>query len=280
MELYVMKKLRVSRVVGIFAFASSVFVRQENRKSRAAVKFFSALFVLLGLSVSAATAQTYNQIRFVIGTGGADLRNNCVATATLKAPNGSVLQAITLYNGSGSGWPNNSTNTVTATLSPARKASDIGTIVITQIEHNGFGQTDNNWNINSVVVSLSNNGAGSQEIVNVSGNPVQRLTGSAPSFTLTPPPPSPPGAFNTIQFVIATGGADLRDNSVATATLEAANGSVLQTFTLYNGTGSGWPNNSTNTVKFTLNPPRKPADISHIVITQIEHNGTLQTDNN
>jgi hypothetical protein len=104
--------------------------------------FVASAFCAVFFSADTAIAQTYNQIRFVIGTGGADLRGDCQATATLKATNGSTLKTITLYSGSGSGWPNNSTNTVTANLSPALSRSQIASIEITQIEHNGFTETE------------------------------------------------------------------------------------------------------------------------------------------
>ena len=72
------------------------------------------------------------------------------------------MQTIHLYDGKGSGWFNNSTNTVTAMLNPPLKPSDIGRIVITQIEHKSGAETDNNWNINSVAVSLLNNEGGAR----------------------------------------------------------------------------------------------------------------------
>ena len=238
-------------------------------------------FLLLMFAYSAAaSAQTFNTIQFVIGTGDANLRADSVATATLKAANGAVLQTVTLYGGHGSGWPKNSSETVTATLSRALQASQISQIVITQIEHNNFPETDNNWNVNSVKITLSNNGAGTQQLVNASGNPLKRLTGSDTSLALTPPAPPPPGSFNTVQFVIGTGDGDLRADCAATATLKAPNGAALQTITLYDGHGSGWANNSTNTVTAPLNAPLRPSDIGQIVVTQIEHNSPTETDNN
>jgi pimeloyl-ACP methyl ester carboxylesterase len=225
-------------------------------------------------------ASTFSEIKFAIATGDADLRGDCGATATLLSASGAVLQTITLYGGGGSGFANNSTNTVTAALNPALKPSAIGKIVVKQIEHNSSTETDNNWNVNGVTVTLLNPGAGSQEIASVSGDPFARLTGSAPSVTLVVPPAAPAGAFNTVQFTIVTGGADLRGDSQATAALGSADGTVLETFMLYNGTGSGWSNNSTKTVTETLSPPLKPSDIAHVLITQIEHNHGLETDNN
>ena len=108
--------------------------------------------------------ETFNQIQFTIVTGGAGLCANCRAVATLETASGATLQAITLYDGIGSGWPSNSTKPVTATLNPVLKLSDIGRIVITQIQHIGLHEIPNNWDVNSVMASLLNNGASAQQI--------------------------------------------------------------------------------------------------------------------
>lgn len=67
------------------------------------------------------------------------------------------------------------------------KPSDIARIVITQIEHNSSTETDNNWNIDSVAVSMSNVGGPQYALFNFSGAPLARLTGTLPSVTLPPP---------------------------------------------------------------------------------------------
>jgi len=225
-------------------------------------------------------AQTFDQMEFVIGTGGDDLRGDSSATATLLAPNGSTLQVITLKSQSQPGWNNNTSHTVTAALSPALAASNIAHIVITLTSHNGFAETDDNWNVQSVVITLSNSGAGPMEIINVAGDPFVRLTGSQPSVTLTPLPVGPPGTFNEIQFVITTGGDDLRGDSSATATLLAANGSTLQVITLKSQPQPGWGNNTTHIVSHSLNSPLALFAISDIVITLTSHNGFAETDDN
>jgi hypothetical protein len=48
-----------------------------------------------------------NEIQFVIGTGGDDLRGDSSATATLKAANGATLQVITLKGQNQGDWGNN-----------------------------------------------------------------------------------------------------------------------------------------------------------------------------
>lgn len=49
--------------------------------------------------------------------------------------------------------------------------------------HNGFLETDDNWNIQSVLVTLNGSG-GSSTLLSKSGDPLARLTGSSPSVTL------------------------------------------------------------------------------------------------
>jgi hypothetical protein len=157
-----------------------------------------------------------------------DLRGDSSATATLKAPNGTALQTITLKAQNQLSWNNNTSHTVATGLTPPLARSAIGHIVITLTSHNGFGEGNDNWNIQSTVIILLNSGGSRSELVNSSGNPLARLTGSWPSVTLTPEASAPPGSFHQIQFVIGTGADDLRGDSSATATPQAPKGATLQ----------------------------------------------------
>jgi hypothetical protein len=225
-------------------------------------------------------AQTFNQIQFVIGTGDDDLRGDSTATATLLGPGGATLQTITLKSQHQPGWGNNTSHTVTVALTPPLSQSAIGHIVLRLTSHNSFPETDDNWNVQSVVIKLSNGGTGSVEIVNVSGTPFIRLTGSQPTVTLTPLPVGPAGTFNEIQFVITTGGDDLRGDSSATAKLLNASGGAMQTITLKSQSQAAWGNNSTHNVSAPLSSPIRLFEIADIVITLTSHNGLFETDDN
>ena len=61
------------------------------------------LLSTLVLSEAVGRAQTFNQIKFVIGTGSDDLRGDSSATAALMASNGTTLQTITLKSQNASG---------------------------------------------------------------------------------------------------------------------------------------------------------------------------------
>jgi hypothetical protein len=84
------------------------------------------------------------------------------------------------------GWPNNSDHVKTFTIAgPAQPLSAFGDITITLTSHNSFGETDDNWNVQNVSITV-NGASGSACLYNHGGNPLARLTGSAPSVTLKP----------------------------------------------------------------------------------------------
>ena len=141
-------------------------------------------------------------------------------------------------------------------------------------------QGDDNWNVQSVSVALSNKGHDETPIMSFSGDPLARLTGSVHSFSLPEEARGPAGTFNSIQFFILTGGDDLRGDSSATATLLSANGAKLQVLTLKNQNQPGWGNNSRNLISLELKPPRPLFAIQHIQIDLQSHDKFGETADN
>jgi hypothetical protein len=216
-------------------------------------RLLSAVFILVLFQAAGQTPQTFNQIQFTITTGDDNLRGDSSATATLISPGGVTLQVLTLKDQhDNNSWDNNSTHIVSLTLSPPRSAADIGQIVVALQTHNGPFENDDKWNVNSVTVTLANNGAGQTQLVSGSGNPLQIVTTTQ---TLTLTTQGPPGTFNQIQFTITTGDDNLRGDSSATATLISPSGATLQVLTLKDQhDNNSWDNNSTRTIPFALNP--------------------------
>jgi hypothetical protein len=137
-----------------------------------------------GPTPAAVATETFNQITFNIGTGGDDLRGDSSATASVALPGGT--QTFTLKAQSDPGWGNNSDHVKTFTIAGApQPLSAFGAITITLTSHDGFLETDDNWNIQSVDISV-NGASGSATLLNEAGNPLARLTGSNPSVTLHP----------------------------------------------------------------------------------------------
>ena len=125
---------------------------------------------------------TFNEITFVIGTGGDDLRGDSSATATVMV-NGSP-HVFTLKAQSDPGWGNNTTHTKSFAIGgAAQPLSAFGAVSITLTSHNAWFETDDNWNIQSVDITLEGPG-GTATLRNRGGNPFARLTGSAPTVTV------------------------------------------------------------------------------------------------
>lgn len=128
----------------------------------------------------------FNQMRFVIATGGDNLRSDSEAQALVTAPNGVLIQTIELKAQNDSNeWANNTTKDLTFNLNSPMGFSAIGAVTIALIEHDGFGESDDNWNVQSVNITLQNNGANATCFANVTGSPFVRLTGSAGSVRIT-----------------------------------------------------------------------------------------------
>jgi Neprosin len=143
---------------------------------------WDSYFFVGGPAAPPKPAATFNEIIFNIETGGDDLRGDSSATVTVDLPGGN--QTFTLKAESDPGWGNNTDHVKSFTLSGApQPLSSFGNITITLTSHNGFLETDDNWNIQSVLVTLSGSSGGAT-LMSKSGNPLARLTGSNPSVTL------------------------------------------------------------------------------------------------
>ena len=113
-------------------------------------------------------------------------------------------------------------------------------------------------------------------------NPFFRLTKSHPMMYLRPPnpPPNPSGGpFNTIQFMIFTGGDDLRKDSKVTATLFLASGSQ-EVITIKDHNIDGFKQYSNNGATASLRGPIHPKDLQQIVITLVQGTKQAQTADN
>ena len=139
-----------------------------------------------GSQAQSLSSTKFDSIRFIVHTGGDDLRGDSSAAAELFSVNGQALQTLTLKAQNAGGWGNNSTHTVEAKLAQPLSGDEIGRVAVTLTSHNGFLETDDNWNINEVTMQLYN-GSTTYQLVEVKGNPYVRLTGSQPSKSIPIP---------------------------------------------------------------------------------------------
>jgi hypothetical protein len=154
------------------------------------------LVTLVAFSTQRVIAQqTYTFIKFVIQTGNDDLRTSSSASAILQSPSGQNIQVLQLKAQNMQGWDVNTNHSIMAKLERPMKASEIGRVVIMMQSHNAPFQTDDNWNVQSVTVTLLGDNGLMLDMGGKVGSPLARLTTSNPSFVM-PIAPIGQGANN------------------------------------------------------------------------------------
>jgi hypothetical protein len=94
---------------------------------------------------------------------------------------------------------------------------------------------------------------------------------------LARPAPSPGiVTYDTVTFVVGTGGDDLRCTSVAYVDLLDTNANELQRVYLHSEGASSWDSGSLKSVTATLNPPLAPAQIAFVKLSLDQGGGTCQ----
>lgn len=121
-------------------------------------------------------------LQFIIKTGGDDLRQNSVATVTLRFANGSssTYQLNRLNN-----WPNGSTRTVNINLPQGTLPTDISGITLNFASgSSGPFDTGDNWNVDQVEVKYSCYNISATTIAFGRGTPLVRFTGSTKTYNV------------------------------------------------------------------------------------------------
>jgi Pro-kumamolisin, activation domain len=134
-----------------------------------------------------------SEIRFIIGTGGDDLRNDSTATADVFLKNGGQFTQTIHPQNSGS-WGNGSTQgpidlAIPNNVIPPTTLEGLSGVRINLIQGGSFPETDDNWDISTLQVSLFNPGSEQVCQLNLVGTlqlqdgstGLVRLTGSAGS---------------------------------------------------------------------------------------------------
>ena len=127
-------------------------------------------------------------LQITIDTGDDDLRGDSTATAYLIALHGGSTReySTTLKKGSDPSWSNNSTTgPVVWNLPPGLTSHNIKRFGIRLQSHNNAFETDDNWNINRVLVTYPGPGGSEVTLVQESGAPLFRLTADQPQWETT-----------------------------------------------------------------------------------------------
>lgn len=215
------------------------------------------------------------------GTGSDDLRggdDNC--NLRINLTNGSSQQFLNVNNGAR--WADNKSNTIELFLNNPVPQNQLKNIQV--FTKHCEGTSCDNWNLNNLTVTVRG-GFPDNSILNLSGNPLYRFTGSefAQTYnfenikacggsgirTVDGRQIINPGNIlrrvpaeltNKLLVIFKTGGDDLRGgNDNLNVTLHFRDSST-QVFNNVNA-GANWTNNSTNTVALNLN--------KNVVITDI-----------
>jgi hypothetical protein len=135
-------------------------------------------------------------VKLTVETGTDDLRGDSSTTASLQDPASNTFETFTMKAQSDAGWGGGTSHIAVGPFNRPPSTA-FGRIAITLTSHNGLFETNDNWNIDALLIEvLDSSGATfcSQKLI---GNPLPlvRLTGTldAASFDtpncLPPPPP-------------------------------------------------------------------------------------------
>jgi hypothetical protein len=130
-------------------------------------------------------------LEITIGTGDDDLRDDSSATAYVLVQMGDDLKEFStiLKNETDPGWGNDTTHgPVIWNLPPGITDQNLERFGIRLQSHDSVSvippkaETDDNWNINTVLVTYPDGAGGQAELINMAGVPLFRLTGDQPEW--------------------------------------------------------------------------------------------------
>jgi hypothetical protein len=129
-----------------------------------------------------------SNLAITIVTGDDDLRGDSSATAYVLVTHGPKTREYStiLKSESAPSWSNNSTNgPIVWNLPPGVTDKNIARFGIRLQSHNSAVETDDNWNINSVVVTYTDANGGEAPLIEAAGVPLFRLTADQPQWETT-----------------------------------------------------------------------------------------------
>lgn len=122
-------------------------------------------------------------LELTIVTGGDDLRGDSSATAYIIVADGDRTSEYStqLKSETDSSWDNDTTHGPIAwNMPPGVTTDNLSRLGIRMHSHENATETSDNWDITSVLVTYPVDGGGQDVLVDLSGGPLVRLTGSEP----------------------------------------------------------------------------------------------------
>ncbi|TWP35925.1 hypothetical protein [Leekyejoonella antrihumi] len=122
-------------------------------------------------------------LELTIVTGGDDLRADSSATAYVIVVDGNRTREYStqLKSETDSSWGNDSSHgPIVWNMAPGVTSDNLSRLGIRLHAHEDATETPDNWDITSVLVTYPGDGGGQVTLVDLSGGPLVRLTGSEP----------------------------------------------------------------------------------------------------
>ena len=125
-------------------------------------------------------------IKLTIFTGGDDLRDDSSAVAGLMDSAVNTFESFSLKAQTDPGWGGNTFHIAVAAFnSPSSTA--LARVAFTLTSHNSGLETDDNWNVDTLLIQVLDSFGNSLCSQSIIGSPAARLTGSAPTATFDTP---------------------------------------------------------------------------------------------
>jgi len=127
-------------------------------------------------------------LEITVNTGDDDLRGDSTATAYILVSHGGNTREYStiLKKESDPSWGNNTSNgPILWNMPPGVTDKNIKRFGIRLQSHNNAVETDDNWNINSVLVTYPGPGGAQVQLIQEAGVPLFRLTADQPEWQTT-----------------------------------------------------------------------------------------------
>src|SRR5262249_22087840 len=132
-------------------------------------------------NASGACASSFGpSIKFTVVTGADDLRGDSSAVAALMDSAVNTFETFSIKTQTDPGWPQNTSHIAVGAFNRA-SSSVLARAEFTLTSHNAIFETDDNWNVDTLLIELLDSSGTTLCSQRLSGSPLARLNGSAPT---------------------------------------------------------------------------------------------------
>ena len=128
-------------------------------------------------------------LKLTVVTGSDDLRGNSSADANLIDSAGNTFETFAMKGQNDFWWSGWVANTSHIAVGPFNQASStmLARVAVTLTSHNAIFQSNDNWNIDALLIEVLDYSGNTLCTQTLSGNPLAQLTGSVPTVSFDTP---------------------------------------------------------------------------------------------